>query len=81
MAIAGDVADEWHRGALVDAAGDQIDLLVNNASTLGPSPQPALGRYPLDELERVYQVNVHAPLALDPAGAAADPGRRRGSST
>lgn len=63
-AIAGDVTDEWHRGALVNAAGDRIDLLVNNASTLGPSPQPELGRYPHAELERVYHVNVHAPLAL-----------------
>jgi len=45
-------------------AGDQVDLLVNNASLLGPSPQPPLGRYPLDTLERVYQVNVLAPLAL-----------------
>ena len=50
--------------ALVAAAGDRIDLLVNNASVLGPSPQPALADYPLDELERVYRVNVLAPLAL-----------------
>jgi NAD(P)-dependent dehydrogenase (short-subunit alcohol dehydrogenase family) len=64
IALPGDVADDWHRGALVDAAGDQIDLLVNNASLLGPSPQPPLGRYPLDALERVYEVNVLAPLAL-----------------
>ncbi len=64
VALPGDVADDWHRGALVDAAGDQVDLLVNNASVLGPSPQPPLGRYPLDALERVYQVNVLAPLAL-----------------
>jgi NAD(P)-dependent dehydrogenase (short-subunit alcohol dehydrogenase family) len=64
VAIAGDVADDWHRGALVDAAGEQVDLLVNNASMLGPSPQPPLGRYPLDVLERVYQVNVIAPAAL-----------------
>jgi NAD(P)-dependent dehydrogenase (short-subunit alcohol dehydrogenase family) len=63
-AIPGDVADDWHRGALVEAAGDEIDLLVNNASVLGPSPQPALARYPLDELERVYRVNVLAPVAL-----------------
>ena len=46
------------------AAGDRIDLLVNNASLLGPSPQPALADYPLSELERVYRVNVLAPLAL-----------------
>jgi NAD(P)-dependent dehydrogenase (short-subunit alcohol dehydrogenase family) len=64
VALAGDVADDWHRGALVDAAGEHVDLLVNNASMLGPSPQPPLSRYPLEDLERVYQVNVLAPLAL-----------------
>jgi NAD(P)-dependent dehydrogenase (short-subunit alcohol dehydrogenase family) len=64
VALPGDVTDDWHRGALIDAAGDQIDLLVNNASLLGPSPQPPLAGYPLDVLERVYRVNVLAPLAL-----------------
>jgi NAD(P)-dependent dehydrogenase (short-subunit alcohol dehydrogenase family) len=64
VAIAGDVADPSHRHALVDAAGAPIDLLVNNASLLGPSPQPPLAAYPLDELEQVYRVNVLAPLAL-----------------
>ena len=64
VALPGDVVDHWHRGALIDAAGDQIDLLVNNASLLGPSPQPPLAGYPLDMLERVYQANVLAPLAL-----------------
>ena len=64
VALAGDVADDWHRGALVEAAGEHVDLLVNNASMLGPSPQPPLGRYPLEVLERVYQVNVLAPVAL-----------------
>jgi NAD(P)-dependent dehydrogenase (short-subunit alcohol dehydrogenase family) len=63
-AIAGDVADARHRQALVAAAGDRVDLLVNNASLLGPSPQPGLAEYPLDVLERVYAVNVIAPLAL-----------------
>ena len=63
-AIAGDVADPAHRRALVDAAGDEIDLVVNNASLLGPSPQPALADYPLDELRNVYEANVLAPLAL-----------------
>jgi NAD(P)-dependent dehydrogenase (short-subunit alcohol dehydrogenase family) len=62
--IPGDVSDPAHRRALVAAAGDRIDLLVNNASLLGPSPQPALADYPLDELARVYEVNVLAPLAL-----------------
>ena len=64
VALPGDVADDWHRGALLDAAGDQVDLLVNNASLLGPSPQPPLSRYPLETLARVYEVNVLAPLAL-----------------
>ena len=63
-AIVGDLADPAHRRALVEAAGEPIDLLVNNASLLGPSPQPALVEYPLDELKRVYEVNVVAPLAL-----------------
>jgi NAD(P)-dependent dehydrogenase (short-subunit alcohol dehydrogenase family) len=64
VAIAGDVADAEHRRALVAAAGDRIDLLVNNAGLLGPSPQPNLASYPLAELARVYEVNVFAPLAL-----------------
>jgi NAD(P)-dependent dehydrogenase (short-subunit alcohol dehydrogenase family) len=63
-AIPGDVADDWHRGALIHAAGEQVDLLVNNASLLGPSPQPTLATYPLATLERVYQVNVLAPIGL-----------------
>jgi NAD(P)-dependent dehydrogenase (short-subunit alcohol dehydrogenase family) len=63
-AIAGDVVDPDHRRALVEAAGDEIDLVVNNASLLGPSPQPPLADYPLDELRGVYEANVLAPLAL-----------------
>jgi NAD(P)-dependent dehydrogenase (short-subunit alcohol dehydrogenase family) len=63
-AIAGDVTDPAHRRALIGAAGETIDLLVNNASVLGPSPQPQLSDYPLDQLERVYRVNAIAPLAL-----------------
>jgi NAD(P)-dependent dehydrogenase (short-subunit alcohol dehydrogenase family) len=64
--VAGDVADPTHRRQLVDAATalGGLDLLVNNASVLGPSPQPELAEYPLDVLERVYVVNVLAPLAL-----------------
>ncbi len=49
---------------LVHAAGQEIDVLVNNASVLGPSPQPTLAKYPLDVLESVYRVNALAPLAL-----------------
>jgi NAD(P)-dependent dehydrogenase (short-subunit alcohol dehydrogenase family) len=64
VAIAGDVADPEHRTELVRAAGERVDLLVNNASVLGPSPQPALASYPLTRLVRVYEVNVLAALAL-----------------
>src|SRR5919206_3235201 len=64
VAVPGDVTDGAHRRALIEAAGERIDLLVNNASLLGPSPQPALAAYPLDELARVYDANVFAPLAL-----------------
>jgi NAD(P)-dependent dehydrogenase (short-subunit alcohol dehydrogenase family) len=64
VAVAGDVADPQHRRALVEAADRPVDLLVNNASTLGPSPLPPLARYPLDELEQVFRTNALAPLAL-----------------
>jgi NAD(P)-dependent dehydrogenase (short-subunit alcohol dehydrogenase family) len=63
-AVAGDVTDPGHRRALVDAAGDRIDLVVNNASLLGPSPQPALAEYPLETLRDVYEANVVGPLGL-----------------
>lgn len=64
VAVPGDVADPEHRRMLVAAAGSSVELLVNNASLLGPSPQPPLANYPLDVLERVYAVNVVAPLGL-----------------
>ncbi|HKT39977.1 MAG TPA: SDR family oxidoreductase [Ktedonobacterales bacterium] len=69
IAIAGDVTDPAHRAALADAAEQLggLDALVNNASTLGPSPQPELLDYPLDVLEQVYRTNVIAPLALTQA--------------
>ncbi|MEY2455058.1 MAG: hypothetical protein QOK06_152, partial [Acidimicrobiaceae bacterium] len=65
-AIAGDIADPQHRTALVSACWSLggLDVLVNNASVLGPSPQPELSEYPLDVLEHVYRVNVVAPLGL-----------------
>jgi NAD(P)-dependent dehydrogenase (short-subunit alcohol dehydrogenase family) len=65
-AIPGDVRNEEHRRALADAARDAggLDALVNNASILGPSPQPELLDYPLDVLEEVYRANTMAPLAL-----------------
>ena len=66
VAIPGDVTDEQHRWELTEAARDAggLDALVNNASILGPSPQPQLLDYPLDALEEVYHANTLAPLAL-----------------
>ncbi|OBF60037.1 short-chain dehydrogenase [Mycobacterium sp. 852002-50816_SCH5313054-b] len=64
--LAGDVTDASHRDALVAAAtgAGPLRLLVNNASRLGPSPQPALADYPPGELRAVYEANVFAPVAL-----------------
>jgi NAD(P)-dependent dehydrogenase (short-subunit alcohol dehydrogenase family) len=65
-AVVGDVSSPEHRAELAAAIADagRLDLLVNNASHLGPSPQPSLADYPLDELARVYEVDVLAPVAL-----------------
>jgi NAD(P)-dependent dehydrogenase (short-subunit alcohol dehydrogenase family) len=61
--VPGDVTDPRHRRELLHHI-DSLDLLVNNASALGPSPQPPLATYPLDAFTQVYEANVVAPLAL-----------------
>jgi len=66
IAVPGDITDPRHRAALnaaVDAAGG-LDLLVNNAGTLGAHPLPALAEYPVGELRTAFEVNVIAPVAL-----------------
>jgi NAD(P)-dependent dehydrogenase (short-subunit alcohol dehydrogenase family) len=69
VAVPGDVTDPAHRAALADAAArlGGLDVLVNNASTLGSSPRPPLASYPVDALADVYRTNVLAPLALTQA--------------
>lgn len=69
-AVPGDVADPVHRSRLVEAASAAggLDLLVNNASTLGQLPLPALGDYRLDALYDTFATNTVAPLALVQAG-------------
>jgi NAD(P)-dependent dehydrogenase (short-subunit alcohol dehydrogenase family) len=62
-AVAGDIAEPAHRAALL-AASDGLDLLVNNASTLGTTPLPSLAGYPLGDLEHAFAVNTLGPLAL-----------------
>jgi NAD(P)-dependent dehydrogenase (short-subunit alcohol dehydrogenase family) len=66
VAVTGDVADARHRDDLVEAVRHEgrLDLLVNNASTLGGSPLPALATIDPDVLRRIYDVNVVAPIAL-----------------
>jgi NAD(P)-dependent dehydrogenase (short-subunit alcohol dehydrogenase family) len=64
VAVPGDVTDAAHRAALRAAAGGQLDLLVNNAGTLGAAPLPALADYPLGELRAAFEANVLAPVAL-----------------
>jgi NAD(P)-dependent dehydrogenase (short-subunit alcohol dehydrogenase family) len=64
--IAGDAASPAHQRRLAEAVAGRgrLDLLVNNASTLGPRPMPALPDYPLDALRQVLEINTVAPLAL-----------------
>lgn len=79
VSIPGDVTDPEHRRMLAEAArgAGGLDALVNNASILGPSPQPGLLDYPLDKLEEVYRTNVISPLALVQAvGDQLKPGAR-----
>jgi NAD(P)-dependent dehydrogenase (short-subunit alcohol dehydrogenase family) len=65
-AVTGDVADPAHRTRLAAAIAefDRLDLVINNASALGPSPMPRLADYPLDEFATVLTTNVIAPLAI-----------------
>ncbi len=72
--VAGDVADSAHRmalAALVKRRGGRLDLLMNNASSLGPTPLPALLRSPHGALAATLAVNTIAPLELTRLTAAA----------
>ncbi len=67
VALAGDVADSSHAERLIQRGLERfgrIDVLVNNASTLGATPMPELADYPLGELTRAFRVNTVAPLHL-----------------
>jgi NAD(P)-dependent dehydrogenase (short-subunit alcohol dehydrogenase family) len=64
MVIAGDITDPGHRAELARTTAGGLDLLVNNAGTLGAAPLPALADYPLDALRDAFEANVIAPLAL-----------------
>jgi NAD(P)-dependent dehydrogenase (short-subunit alcohol dehydrogenase family) len=64
IAVPGDIADEAHRRELVAAAGEPIDLVVNNASLLGPSPLPPVAELAPADLEEILSANVIGPLGL-----------------
>ena len=64
IALPGDVADPDHRAALADAVGERLDLLVNNASTLGPTPRPRLVDAEPRAFLTAFDINVVAPMAL-----------------
>ncbi|MBC5805465.1 MAG: short-chain dehydrogenase [Candidatus Eremiobacter antarcticus] len=66
-ALAGDVADSSHARRLIDTtvrAFGRLDILINNASELGPSPMPSLEQLPIDDYHRILDVNAVAPLQL-----------------
>jgi NAD(P)-dependent dehydrogenase (short-subunit alcohol dehydrogenase family) len=69
IALPGDVADATHRQKLAEAAHSlgRLDILINNASILGPTPLPEVENYPLESLAEVYAVNVIAPVGLTQA--------------
>jgi short-subunit dehydrogenase len=61
IAVPGDVSEIAEE---IAARAGRVDILINNASELGPSPMPRLELYPWDELLRVFRVNAVAPLHL-----------------
>ena len=64
--IVGDLTDAEHRERLlaeVESAG-RLDLLVHNASTLGPLPMRALAEVDIADLQHVWRTNIGGPLVL-----------------
>lgn len=51
----------------LDAFGGRLDVLVNNASTIGPSPMPYLLDYPLEDFQNVLATNLIGPFLITKA--------------
>jgi NAD(P)-dependent dehydrogenase (short-subunit alcohol dehydrogenase family) len=66
LPISGDISDNVHHQQIIEAVGSlgRLDVLINNASELGPSPLPTLADFPLDALNHIFAINFIAPLAL-----------------
>ncbi|MHC8515428.1 SDR family NAD(P)-dependent oxidoreductase [Sporosarcina sp. ITBMC105] len=63
LAITADVSnarDVERFVATTESAFGQIDVLINNASILGPSPMPMLLDYPEEDFAEVVKVNVNS---------------------
>jgi NAD(P)-dependent dehydrogenase (short-subunit alcohol dehydrogenase family) len=68
IGIPGDITDAAHRNELLAALPDgRLDLLVNNAGILGPSPLPHVAEFDVEALQAIFDVNVIAPLQLTQA--------------
>jgi len=65
LALPGDVGEDAERTARAALARfGRVDVLINNASDIGPGPMPRLDAYPWEALLRVFRVNAVAPLHL-----------------
>lgn len=81
-ALVADVADKHAVYPLAGAAADlvgPIELLVNNASELGPTPLRTLFDTECEDLERVLAVNVVGPFRLSRALGGSMALRRHGT--
>ena len=64
------IADVSNRADIERMAGEalacfgRVDVLVNNASALGPTPMPYLVDYPIEDFEAVMRTNITGPFML-----------------
>jgi len=68
LAVVGDISlpEDVERivATTLKAFGGRVDILLNNASTLGPTPMPYLLDYPLQDFHRVVNTNLIGPFLM-----------------